>query len=220
MLFRSGPLVCNFSGNEFYDFHKLAILSNDDPIFDWTSDKSLTDIDQECAFSHTVLLVSYECFPDNNNPTHYLFKFKDSYKYGNNNNFRDGYFFIKVPILDVNGPISSKVPWKVGDSYGLNNLRIYGVKVQLALKTKEEIKKDLIDSKCCSKWYCIQTVDLDDNPTCICTEKSVFDPEVSILTNSGSIIASYDNESACLEGCADECSTPEPTEEPTETEQP
>jgi hypothetical protein len=200
LLCNNGPLVCNFSfsNTNFKTFYDNAKISSnpDDAIFTW-SGESLNIIDENSPLTHSVVLIGYECFPDNDNPTHYIFKFKDSYNYGNaQGGFRPGVFSIKIPTQNVNQLASTTTPWNIGDTYGLGGqFRIYGVIVKL-VGSKEKIKKDLIDSKCCSKWYCIEEFDLDNNAISACKEKSKFDPSISELIG-------YDTQEECEANCGE-----------------
>jgi hypothetical protein len=225
LLCENGPIICSFALNEkFKPFYDKAIGSSDpnDAIYDWNDTTSVfkqydndENADPCSVFGHVVLLTGYECFPNKNNPTHYLFEFKDSFKYGENNNFRDGYFYIKVPIEIANPPLSPKVPWNIGESYGFN-FRVYGVKIVL-VESKNKTIQNLINSKCCEKWYCIEQIGFDGNFIKSCVKKSIFDPTVSELIG-------YDNEQQCETNCVEtptetptESSTETPTEFPTET---
>lgn len=144
-LCQTGPIICNFSGEAFANFWKKARSSSDisDAFLEWDGTPFNTPIaNPACEFSHTVTMVGYECEPQDN-PTHYIFKFKDSFEYGSGQNTRPGYFYIKIPI----GNLSQRPPWNIGDNYWFGgNFRIFGVTVKL----RESIDniKDLL-KKCC-----------------------------------------------------------------------
>jgi hypothetical protein len=176
LLCENGPIICNFSiiGN-FKTFYDNAQTSTDpnEAIYEWNGEslKETQDFTPCGLFSQTAVLVTYQCFPDNINPTHYLFKFKDSYKYGNNGNFRDGYFYIKVPTQSVTGQFSPLIPWNIGDTYSFSTLRIYGIKVNL-FNSKKQVEELLED--CCPTET--PTPEATETPTPEATETPTPDP--------------------------------------------
>jgi hypothetical protein len=178
---QAGPVICNFiwsKGSDFDNFYNEAVLTNpeyysedgpyvDELIYEWKAGESFKDLVPN-GTNHTMVLVSYECFPNPWNPTHYLFKFKDSYQYGNDDTGKAmGYFYIKMPfdaVMGVENP-SPPIPWNIGDNF-LITFRVYSFVVNIL---NEKVAKSIANG-------CCPTEEPTEEPTESVTESQTDDP--------------------------------------------